>query len=129
MFRSRQDSEHRVVSANDLQQQLYAWQTTEDLFGGVSDTAAREQLHKMLFDSFAPSVPSSERSFAHLQDFLDEANRAITGGRSEWTLSHDPAYEDAEDSFRFNPLLALQMHLSWLARIFTGYPGLSIIVQ
>ena len=73
--------------------------------------------------------PPSERRFAKLQAFLDEADRVIAADQAEWTVSQDPPMEDEETPFRVNPLLALKLHLEWLKRIFVEHPGVSVLVR
>jgi hypothetical protein len=64
-----------------------------------------------------------------LTEFLDEAQRVINVGQAEWTVSQDAPFDDEDVPYRLNPLLALKLHLEWLASIFRDQPGVSVSVR
>jgi hypothetical protein len=121
---------HEVLGGeSDLLQEVYTWRTREDPFGGVSDDGSRMRLRESLIDRFEASQPPSKRRIEALKEFLVEAQRVIDAGQAEWTVSQDGPSEDEDAPYRLNPLLALKLHLEWLATIFGGQPGVSVSVR
>jgi len=122
--------DQRVLSADsDLQQEVYAWQMKEDPFDGISDESTRLNLKKLLVDKFNSSLPPADRRFATIKEFLVEAKRVIDSNEAEWTISQDAPVDDEESPYRLNPLLALVLHLEWLASSFSEQPGVSVSIR
>lgn len=114
---------------SDLQQEVYSWQMREDPFGGVYDEGTRTRLHELLVDRFEASRPPSERRVEALGEFLDKAGQVVEAGQAEWTVSQDSPVDDEDVPYRLNPLLALKLHLEWVANIFGGRPGISVSIR
>ena len=130
ILRHSDDAGHELIGGeSDLMQEVYAWHTREDPFGGVSDDDSRIRLRESLVDRFEASQPPSKRRIEVLKEFLVEAQRVIEAGQAEWTVSQDGPSEDEDAPYRLNPLLALKLHLEWLATIFAGQPGVSVSVR
>ena len=130
MLRHGDNEGHQVLAGeSDLQQEVYTWYTREDPFGGVSDEDSRMRLRESLIDRFEASQPPSKRRIEALTEFLDEAQRVINVGQAEWTVSQDAPFDDEDVPYRLNPLLALKLHLEWLASIFRDQPGVSVSVR
>jgi hypothetical protein len=123
-----QDS-HFLGGDSELQQEVFSWQVREDFLAGISDEAARLSLRERLVERFDASRPPSDRRFDALRDFLDEAEKLIAAGASEWTGSQDAPVEDEDTPYRLNPLLALKLHLEWLYCVFSEQPGISVSVR
>jgi len=127
----RQDGnggQHFLGGESDLQQEVYTWHMREDPFDGVSDENARIRLRELLLERLEPSRPPFKRRIEALDEFLHEAQRVIEAGQAEWMVSQD-APDDDEDVPRLNPLLALKLHIEWLASIFRGQPGVSVSIR
>jgi hypothetical protein len=128
-LRGEDEEGHRVLNAeSELQQEVYSWQMNEDPFGGVEDQSVRSKLRELLFDRFEASQSPSKRRVEALSTFVEEAQRVIDAGHAEWTMSQD-APDDEEVPYRLNPLLALKLHLEWLANSFSGQPGVSVSIR
>ena len=89
-----------------------------------------DQLRKILFEGFDASQPPAGRRLDAMKAFLVEADRVINEGHAEWTVSHQDAPDDDGDPpHRLNPLLALKLHLEWLANVFDKQPGISVSIR
>lgn len=122
--------EQQVISGDsEIQQEIFSWQMREDPFDGVLAEEDRAKLRELLLDRFEPSSDPRQRRVNGLKDFVDEADRVLTGGKSEWTISLDPPKEDEDAPYRLNPLLALRNQIEWLIGSFGGIPGLSVSVR
>lgn len=113
--------------ASGLHREVYSWQTTEDVLGGVVDQEHREALRKALFGALHPAKAPSERGLDVLVEFVARARTALADGRTEWTASHSSS--DDEGVRRLNPLLALVTHLEWLVAVHEGQPNISITAR
>lgn len=127
-----QDSSNQgqgLMIPDNLQEEVYSWQTLEDPFGGVADVTVRNQLRSHLFDRLAPSQPPAERRLTVLDEFITSAEKALAAGHAEWTTSQASATEDDELADKVDSLLALTLHLRWLSRCFADRPGISVSVR
>jgi len=113
--------------ASGLHREVYSWQTTEDVLGGVVDPTVREALSEALFGALHPAKPPSERGVVVLAKFVARARAALAEGRTEWSTSDSSS--DDEGVRRVNPLLALVIHLEWLLAVHDGQPGISITAR
>jgi hypothetical protein len=130
IFRQSAGQEHHLLDSDvHLQQEVYSWQTREDIFAGVSDEKIRSGLHEKLFGKFEPSRPPSDRRAAALREFIDDAGKVIRDKASEWTTSQDPPSEDVMSPFALNSLLALKLQLEWLVDVFADQPGISVSLR
>lgn len=118
-----------LTATSDLQREVYSWQMKDDPFGGISDEGSRLKLHDLLLRQYSSSRAPEERRVATLNPFLDEADRIIAKGASEWTISQDAPEDDEDAPYMINPLLALKMHLEWISASFAGQPGVSISIR
>lgn len=121
--------DHQISGGDcELQQEVFCWQTKEDPFAGVVDENTRRQLRELL-NRFEPSQAPQERGIDALRAFIEEANRVIEGGQSEWTISQDAPSDDEDAPYQINPLIALKLHLEWLCDTFAGQPGISLTIR
>ena len=125
---SLNNQERGLMFPDNLQEEVYSWQTSEDPFGGVADVTVRDQLRSHLFDHLEPSRPPSERKLTVLAEFITSAEKALSAGYTEWTTSQASATED-ELADKVDSLLALTLHLKWLSSCFADRPGISVSVR
>ena len=95
----------------------------------MTDEDARTRLRELLVDRLEASQPPSKRRIEALNEFLNEAQRVIDAGQAEWTVSQSAPVDDEDAPYRLNPLLALKLHLEWLASTFKGQPGITVSVR
>jgi hypothetical protein len=115
----------RFVSG--LHREVYSWQTTEDVLGGVVDASRRQALSEALFTAMKPDKPPSERGIEVLARFVTLAVETLANGGTEWSASASSADDDGPR--RLNSLLALTSHLQWLAAVHDGQPGISVTAR
>ena len=125
------NSTKQVTNTDNLQEEVYSWQTSEHPFDGVADDAVRVNLRNYLMERLNDSLPPSERGIGVLDKFIEEAEKAIESGTTEWIVSQGrPGSEDAAGTAdRINSLLALTLYLKWLSRCFADRPGISVSVR
>lgn len=111
-----------------LHQDIYSWQTREDVWGGLVDDALRAGLRNRILEGFQPYADPSERGFSQLRDFLDALGAAVRSGKSEWSISSQSEV-DARFVHRIHALLAFYRHLEWVYRVFKDVPGVSVSVR
>lgn len=108
-----------------LQQQIYQWEIAEDVWSGISDSAATQTVRRFLVDGFSPSEPPESRSmirFAELIELLEELCV-----QEKWTDCLQVISED--NPFRAKLLLVAKNHLQWIHDIFQSVPGASVMVR
>jgi hypothetical protein len=110
-----------------LQQEAYAWQVREDIWGGLIDAELRETLSQRFIRDFEPVLLPDRRSMDKLKLLLDDIAAAIPN--AEWSTSGQQLEEDGETAFRLNALLAFYAQLSWIYEVFRDTPGESISVR
>jgi hypothetical protein len=120
---------HVMVGDTHLQEEIYTWHLKEDAFGGVTDEGIRAELQQLLVDTFSASHAPEQRRFAVLDEFLQKADAAIEAKHAEWTVCQDAPVDDEDIPYRINSLLALKLHLQWLANCFAGQPGISVSIR
>ena len=113
--------------ASGLHREVYSWQTTEDVLGGVVDPEHREALSEALFIALHPVKAPSERGVDVLAEFVARARAALAEDRTEWSASDSSSDDDGVR--RLNPLLALVTHLEWLVAVHDGQPNISITAR
>ena len=119
----------RILIRDNLQEEIYAWQTSEDPFDCISDTEMRNKLRQLLVDRLDPSLPPSGRRIAVLRDFVANAETAIANGHVEWALGKGLNSDGEEGVTPVNSLLALTLHIKWLIACFERRPGISVSVR
>ncbi len=110
-----------------LQQEAFAWQVREDIWGGLIDGEIREKLSQRFIDDFEPVLLPDQRSMDKLKLLVDDIAAAIP--KAEWSTSGQQLEQDGETAFRLNALLALYAQLSWIYEVFRDTPGASISVR
>jgi hypothetical protein len=110
-----------------LQQEAFAWQVREDIWGGLIDAELRGTLSQRFINDFEPVLLPEERSMDKLKLLLDDLAAAIP--KAEWSTSGQQLEEDGETAFRLNALLAFYAQLSWIYEVFHDTPGASISVR
>lgn len=113
--------------ASGLHCEVYSWQTDEDVFGGVVDLTRRAALREALFDTLRPEKAPNERGVDALKRFIELARQTLAEGGVEWNVSVNSSDDDGER--RLNSLLALTVHLEWLAAVHDGQPGISVTAR
>ena len=131
VFRQLHGDQHHLLSDQSSLQpgSLHMARMREDPFGGVLDENVRARLRELLVDRFEASQAPSKRRIEALHEFLAEAQEAIDAEQVEWTVSQDAPEDDEDDPYRINSLLALKLHLDWLAGAFGNQPGISVSVR
>ncbi len=124
-----QNSKPQVLDSDNLQEEIYTWQTAEALFDGIKDEAVRQDLRRKLIDSLDISLPPSERRIGVLNEFIKSAEAAHESGNSEWTNSQSSLDDDEETADKINSLLAVTLHLKWLSDCFADRPGISVSIR
>ena len=119
----------KILIRDNLQEEIYAWQTSEDPFDGITDTAIRNELHQLLVERLNPSAPPSKRRIRVLREFVTKAETAIGTQQVEWVLGKSQANDDDEGIAPINSLLALTLHIKWLISCFERRPGISVSVR
>lgn len=117
-----------IGKGSGLQSEVYTWRMFEDAFGGIVDPAERDNLEGLLLGALKIDAPPTQRDIRALWAFIEKAAAVISAGKTEWTDSESAA-DDAGESFRLNPLIALVSHLRWLANIFDEQPNVSVTVR
>lgn len=110
-----------------LHREVYAWQTDEDVLGGVADVTHREALSEALFSALRPDRQPQERGIEVLAIFVRLAREVLAAGATEWSSSTSTLDDDGVR--RLNPLLALTSHLEWLVSVHEGQPGISVTAR
>lgn len=111
-----------------LQQDVFCWQTSEDIWSGLSDEALRRSFRDRLLSEFDPFRPPEERSLQSLSRYVEDLRSVATSGPSEWANSaHRFAGDDR--AARFNPLLSFYNQLSWIVEVFLDVPQASVSVR
>ena len=123
------DGVSKLVNRDNLQEEIYSWQTSEAPFDGVSDVNVRGELHHLLLERLNPSCPPSKRRIRVLEEFVSKAETEIATQRVEWALGQSPIDGDDEGVAPVNSLLALTLHIRWLVECFENRPGISVSVQ
>ena len=113
--------------ASGLHREVYSWQTDEDVLGGVADLTRRAALREALFDTLRPDKAPNERGVNALKRFIRLARQTLAEGGAEWNVSVNSSDDDGER--RLNSLLALTVHLEWLAAVHDGQPGISVTAR
>ena len=119
----------QVLDSDNLQEEIYTWQTAEALFDGITDEDVRQDLRGKLIDRLNVSLPPSERRIGVLNEFIKSAETAHASGKSEWTTSQSSLNDDEETADKINSLLAVTLHLKWLSDCFADRPGISVSVR
>ncbi len=124
-----QTDKAQVVDLNNLQEEVYSWQTLEVPFDGIADETKRQKLRGMLIDALNTNRPPSERGVSVLSEFVSNAEAAISEGHVEWTIGQSTEEEGDDKADQVNALLAVTLHLRWLVECFSGRPGISVSVR
>ncbi|MCY4461806.1 MAG: hypothetical protein OXC26_15630 [Albidovulum sp.] len=119
----------KVISQENLQEEIYSWHTLEDPFGGVIDPELRQKLHHALVERLNPSLPPSQRRIDVLKEFALLAEKAIVDHRVKWIWGHGASQHNDSIIEPLNSLLALKLHVDWLLTCFTARPGISVSVR
>ena len=119
----------KVLNSDNLQEEIYTWQTAEAPFDGIADEDVRQELRGKLIDRLDASLPPSERGIGVLNEFIESAETALADGETEWTISQSTLNDDEEISDQINGLLAVTLHLKWLSDCFADRPGISISIR
>ena len=119
----------QVLDPDNLQEEIYTWQTAETPFDGIADETVRQELRSKLLERLNASLLPSERGIGVLNEFIQNAENAIASGRAEWTISQSESDNDEETADQVNGLLALTLHLKWLSDCFADRPGISVSVR
>lgn len=114
---------------NDLQQEIMSWQVREGVFSGIEDSEIRAQLSEALTGTFSALLMPSERGVSKLEEFLRLSEKAIEDGNSLWSVSEDRAFEDEEEPYTVNTLLAFHHQLQWMLAVFGDEPGISVSIR
>lgn len=117
------------VDLDNLQEEIYSWQTPEDLFNGVTEQSIRKNLRGKLMNQLDASLPPSKRGIEVLNDFILEAEKAIEAEQVEWVISQSRSDGDEDAADKINSLLAVTIHLKWLSKCFASCPGISVSVR
>ena len=117
------------MDLDNLQEEVYTWETSESPFDGIADESVRLRLHDYLMGRLNSSRPPSERGINVLDGFIAIAEEAIASGGAEWTASQSQTDDDEDTADRVNSLLALTLHLKWLSGCFADRPGISVSVR
>lgn len=109
----------------NLQEQVYQWETVEDIWAGLKDARLTGALREQLFNGFSPDKSPNERSFEKFDMLLQTLKKAAV--ESSWTDCVQ--VDEAENVFRANNLLVLLGHFEWVYSIFATLPGASVVVR
>ena len=118
----------KILIRDNLQEEIYAWQTSEDPFGGITDAAVRKEIRQLLVERLNPSLEPSKRRVSVLNEFVAKAESAITARQVEWGLGGNQSNDD-EEVAPINSLLALTLHIKWLIACFERRPDISVSVR
>ena len=127
--RDTENNGHKVMDLDNLQEEIYTWQTSESPFDGIADESVRLRLRDHLMDRLNASRPPSERGINVLNEFIVAAEEAIASGGAEWTASQSQTDDDEDTADQVKSLLALTLHLKWLSGCFADRPGISVSVR
>ena len=123
------DQAPQVLDSDNLQEEIYTWQTAEAPFDGIADEDVRKELRERLIDRLNASLPPSERGISVIKEFIESAETALASGKSEWTMSQSAPDDDDEVADQVNGLLGVTLHLKWLFNCFADRPGISVSVR
>jgi hypothetical protein len=111
-----------------LQQEAFAWQVREDVWGGVTDADRRLELSQRTIADFEPILPPSQRSMEKFRQLLDAVSAAIEN--TEWSDSAQQLDEDDADTpYKLNALLCFHLQMRWIYDVFKDTPGASVSVR
>jgi hypothetical protein len=120
---------HPPFDRERLHEELYGWSPSDDVWGGVRDTAARLRLREMLLAGFAPSGSPQNRQVARLSGILDELDRVIHAGEADWMPSSQQVEGGDLCPLQISPVLALHSQLIWIYETFRDMPGVCLTVR
>jgi len=129
LTQAAQNSRLQILDSDNLQEEVYTWQTAEAIFDGIADTGIRQELRKKLIDRLDASLPPSERGIGVLNEFIESTETALANGKAEWTISQSASDSDEEITDQINGLLSVMLHLKWLSNCFADQPGVSVSVR
>ena len=116
----------------EFHEQVYSWETEEDIWGSLLDTKETSKVRDALITAFDPSRSTAERSISHLQATLvlikELLDREDATGWSDCNKAVRGA-GDEEINLRANTLLLLYRHLEWIWTIFRHVPGASVTAR
>lgn len=110
-----------------LQQEAFTWLVKEDIWGGVIDSSARQNLSQRLQSEFEPVLPPSQRTMEQFNTLLMDIAQIL--GKVEWSDSGQQLEEDGDNPVRLNALLSFYLQASWIYEIFKDSPGASVAIR
>lgn len=119
----------QMLDLDNLQEEVYSWQTPENPFDGIADESTRAELRKMLIDDLNVSKPPSQRGVQILSEFVSASRAAIMAEKVEWTVSQGMSENEEDFEGHLNTLLSFTLHLNWLVECFSDRPGISVSVR
>jgi len=138
---SRRDKEYMAtdnegpVELASLDECLYTWESSEDLFGSVIDQDQTERIREVLMTTFRPDKPIEERGVNRLDAVVRVMDEILVDNgydrRGSWLTSghvgRSPAGEEV--NLRQQGLLALRQHIQWVHDTFVHVPDAHVTLR
>ncbi|MGI4790857.1 MAG: hypothetical protein ACRYFS_18655, partial [Janthinobacterium lividum] len=113
-------------------EELYTWETREDVLGAITDIVQTDNLREALVDTFAPDKPAENRRIAALKIVIVMID-AILNNResSDWgDVNEERSLVSGEKlHLRQHRLLAFQQHLQWIIDTFSLVPDVYVTIR
>lgn len=113
-------------------EQVYSWETEEDIWGSLVDVDQTRKVKSALIDAFDPSRSPEERSFVRLKEALDRLREVLSkADATAWSECYKTVKAQGYDeiNLRANTVLLLYRHLEWIWHIFKDVPGASVTAR
>ena len=114
--------------SDNLQEEIYTWQTAELLFDGIENETNRQKFKEKI-KNLEVSLPPSERGISILNELIQSAESIIDDEKLQWIASQSELNDNESGEERVNGLLAITLHLKWLSECFADCPGISVSIR
>ena len=117
------------ADAMDLLEEVFAWHTRDDVWGGLDDLDLRTRFIDRIKSEFDPLQAPFDRSMAKLGSYLNDLRPVATSLASKWTNSKHAVEGEQTSTIRINPLLAFMSQMTWIHGTFQHMPDASVMIR
>ena len=120
------------IDALSFHEELYKWETTEDVLGSITNVEQTDNLREALVGHFAPDKAAETRTLVTLTVSLNLLDDILSGQEaSDWGDVKEVRSLDNGDKLhlRQHQLLAFRQHLQWILDTFSLVPDVYITIR
>ena len=121
-----------LMDVSNFHEQLYAWDTREDVLGAVTSVEETDKLREALVNRFSPEQQPQARKLEYISDVLAVIDHILSlKGASDWGDVQEERLlaNDERIQLRQHRLLAFRQHLQWIFDTFSLIPDATITVR